>query len=84
MMSTAEKCKELSQKKVKDDVTSRERRSNSFTRKSNNVNSVQSKPPKSQRTAGKAVKEPKNLKVGKNKFFTCSITDVWWHINQVI
>jgi hypothetical protein len=62
-MSTAEKCKELSQKKVKDDVTSRERRSSSLTRKSNNVNSVQGKPLKSQRTTGKAVKQPKNLKV---------------------
>ncbi|CAB4011793.1 EF-hand calcium-binding domain-containing 7-like [Paramuricea clavata] len=64
LMSTAERCKELSQKKVKDDVTSREQRSSSLSRKSssNNVNSVQGKPPKSPRTTGKAVKEPKNLK----------------------
>ncbi len=67
-MSTAEKCKELSQKKVKDDVTTRERRSSSLTRKSNNVNGVQGKPPKSSRTTGKAAKEPKNLKVGIKYF----------------
>ena len=64
-MSTSEKCKELSQKKLKDDATSRERRSSSLLKKasSTNVNGAQSKQAKPPRTPGKTVKEPKNLKV---------------------
>ncbi|XP_028403666.1 EF-hand calcium-binding domain-containing protein 7-like isoform X2 [Dendronephthya gigantea] len=54
LMSTAEKCKELNQKKVKDDITSRERKSTSL--------STKSKPSKPPRTIAKGSKEPKNLK----------------------
>lgn len=66
-MSTSEKCKELGQKKLKDDATSRERRSNSLLKKSscnNGSGTVRSKPSKSPQTTGRAVKEPKSLKVG--------------------
>lgn len=62
LVSTAETCKELNQKKMKDENTSRDRRPGSLSRNSPSFNDIHGKPPKSPRSLGKVVKEPKLLK----------------------
>lgn len=62
LVSTADTCKELNQKKMKDENTLRDRRPGSLSKKAISFNDVHGKPSKSPRSQGKVLKEPKQLK----------------------